>query len=81
MEWYEGVDIDVDSGLSHITKAIATLMVLRDGMLADNWVDDRPPVLPAMRAGYLAKLNADAKKIIEKYPESKAPHTNVSAST
>src|SRR3990167_4724582 len=31
--WYEGEDIDPDSDLSHVTKAIATLMVLRDGMI------------------------------------------------
>ena len=76
MEWYEGVDIDADSGLSHITKAIATLVVLRDGMIAGNWMDDRPPVVPTMKSGYIRLLNAEAKKIIEKYPEGKAPHTN-----
>jgi hypothetical protein len=41
--WQEGEDIDPDSGLSHITKAIASLTVLRDAMIQDNWVDDRPP--------------------------------------
>lgn len=41
--WILGQDIDPDSGLSHITKLIATLTVLRDSMLQGNWVDDRPP--------------------------------------
>jgi hypothetical protein len=41
--WWLGQDIDPDSGLNHITKAIATLTVLRDSMLQENWVDDRPP--------------------------------------
>ena len=41
-QWIEGEDKDPDTGLSHITKAIASLMVLRDGMLEDNFVDDRP---------------------------------------
>ena len=41
--WNYGQDIDPDSGLSHITKAIATLTVLRDSMIQGNWTDDRPP--------------------------------------
>ena len=41
--WWEGEDLDPDSGMSHITKAIASLMVLRDSMMQGNWTDDRPP--------------------------------------
>ena len=41
--WWEGEDIDPDSGLSHITKAIASLTVLRDAMIQDRFVDNRPP--------------------------------------
>jgi hypothetical protein len=40
-QWLEGEDKDPDTGLSHITKAISALMVLRDGMLEDNFTDDR----------------------------------------
>ncbi len=64
-DWYEGQDIDPASGLSHITKAIASLTVLRDSMIRENWVDDRPP---AVRDGWMEELNAKAKEIIEKYP-------------
>ncbi|KKN79110.1 hypothetical protein LCGC14_0342980 [marine sediment metagenome] len=46
MSWWEGEDIDPDSGLPHIIKAMATLAVLRDGQHMENWVDDRPPQLP-----------------------------------
>jgi len=42
-QWIEGEDIDPDSGLSHITKAICSLVVLRDAQMNDWWVDDRPP--------------------------------------
>lgn len=42
-QFTEGEDIDRDSGLSHVTKAIASLTVLRDAMMNDFWVDDRPP--------------------------------------
>ena len=71
-DWWEGVDIDPDSGLSHIDKAIASLTVLRDSMLHGNWVDDRP-----IRAaeGWLQEQNAKAGEIIDRYPEPKAPYT------
>jgi len=43
MAWFEGENAYLDSGLSHVTKAICSLIVLRDGMLSDNTTDDRPP--------------------------------------
>src|SRR3972149_8197470 len=36
--WWEGQDIDPDSGLPHIVKALACLTVLRDSQTAGNWV-------------------------------------------
>ena len=60
----EGEDIDPDSGLSHITKAIASLTVLRDGMIRGNTTDDRPPKTPD---GWLVKLNEVAGFLIERY--------------
>lgn len=71
MAWWEGEDNDPDSGLSHIVKAIACLVVLRDSMIQGNWIDDRPPVSPA---GWLAELNARAAEIIERYPDAKPAH-------
>lgn len=46
----EGEDIDKDSGLSHVTKAICSLVVLRDAMMNDFWQDDRPPKIKDMDA-------------------------------
>ena len=43
VQWWEGEDKDPDTGLSHITKAIASLTVLRDAMINDMMEDDRPP--------------------------------------
>lgn len=65
-QWWEGEDIDPDSGLSHITKAIAGLVVLRDAMLNNLWADDRPPrnINPA----WMQELNARAKDLLERYP-------------
>jgi hypothetical protein len=63
--WWEGQDIDPDSGLSHVTKARACLGVLRDSMVRGNWVDDRPP---RVEESWMADLNAKAKALLAKYP-------------
>jgi hypothetical protein len=65
--WWEGEDIDRDSGLSHIVKAIACLVVLRDSQMQENWVDDRPPPTPT---DWQVKLNEKAKEILKKYPNA-----------
>ncbi len=77
MAWWEGEDIDPDSGLSHIVKAIAGLAVLRDSMIFENWVDDRPPKMPD---GWVQKLNQKAAEIIEKYPNALEPYTAINTS-
>src|SRR6056297_2552251 len=38
--WTEGQDLDPDTGLSHITKAICSLVVLRDAEMNGFLVDD-----------------------------------------
>ncbi len=73
-QWWEGEDIDSDSGLSHVTKALTTLCVLRDGQLMGNVVDDRPIQLPDQLDS--ARLNAHAEDIIARHPECKVePYT------
>lgn len=67
ISWWEGEDIDPDSGLSHITKALASLTVLRDSMINNNWNDDRPP---KVESGWIEKLNEKAADLIEKYPDA-----------
>ena len=75
-DFEEGQDIDPDSGLSHVTKAIACLTVLRDSMMMGNWVDDRPPRVPNSET-WIKALNAKAKALIEKYPNPPAAYTEV----
>jgi len=70
--WWEGEDIDRDSQLSHVTKAISSLVVLRDAMMNDMWVDDRPP---KSKAGWVDDMNKKAVEIIEKYPDVVEPFT------
>lgn len=72
--WMEGQDIDPDSGLNHIDKAIASLVVLRDGMLEGNWEDDRPPSIENADA-FFAEANAKAIETIDRYPHPKAAFT------
>jgi len=72
MSWWEGEDIDPDSGLSHVSKALACLSVLRDSMILGNWKDDRPP---KHKSGWVTEYNKKAKEIINKYPEPIEPFT------
>jgi hypothetical protein len=74
MAWWEGENIDPPSGLSHITKAIATLVVLRDAMMQDQFRDDRPPKSPP---GWLEDLNLKSENLYNLYPTPVLPHTEV----
>jgi|JI10StandDraft_1071094.scaffolds.fasta_scaffold58205_4 hypothetical protein len=74
MSWWEGEDIDPDSGMSHVTKAICSLVVLRDAMIQGKFNDDRPP---RAVAGWLAPLNAKSEALFEKYPNPIFPYTEI----
>lgn len=72
--WWEGQDIDPDSGRSHIDKAIASLMVLRDSMYEGNWEDDRPP--RAANYDEIIEEAAAAWRLLqEKHPDPEEPWT------
>ena len=73
-DFWEGIDIDPDSGIHHITKGIASLTVLRDSMMHGNWIDDRPP---KSKEGWVQEMNNKAGEIIEKYPTAKEPFTEL----
>ncbi len=70
--WWEGEDIDPDSGLHHLSKAIASLFVIRDAIIQGCWYDDRPLKTPPEHWEYIKKATAG---LLEKYPESKPPFT------
>lgn len=47
MSQYEfGEDTDPESGVSHLSHAIAGLCILRDAIFRGSIIDDRPPALP-----------------------------------
>ena len=68
MAWWEGEDTDPDSGMSHITKAITSLVVLRDAMIQGKLSDDRPPC----SADFYPRLNALAAEVLDRHAD-KAP--------
>ncbi len=73
MGWWEGEDIDADSGLSHVTKAIASLVVLRDAMIQSMFTDDRPP----RSVPFYAALNAGAASIVDRYADRNPTHYTI----
>lgn len=74
--WFEGQDIDPGSRLSHIDKAIAGLMVLRDSMLQGNMTDDRPP---SIEGDIIEQANAEyvamGERMAAEHGPRKAPFT------
>ena len=73
MSWWEGEDLDPDSGMSHITKAIATLVVLRDAMIQGKFTDDRPP----RSAPFLPALNDTAAALLVKHADKHPRHYTI----
>jgi hypothetical protein len=71
--WWEGEDIDPDSGFNHIDKAIADLMVLRDSMLEGNWTDDRPP----STSEDFQALHAEAARIVDQHKGKDPRHWTI----
>lgn len=67
--WDYGQDVDPDSGLPHLVKAIASLTVLTDGVLLGNFTDDRPP---SHDPKLLETISGAMAAILAKYPTPKA---------
>lgn len=76
MRWWSGEDIDKDSKLNHVTKAICSLVVLRAGMINGNWTDDRPPKVDMAWVDQLEKLVGD---VLDRVPPEKRvdPYTAI----
>lgn len=67
ISWFEGEDIDPDSGVHHVTKAISSLVVLRDGMINGKVIDDRP-INSGNTSEHFQECNKKVKEVINKYP-------------
>jgi hypothetical protein len=73
ISWWEGEDLDPDSGLSHITKAMCSLAVLRDAQMQGMVTDDRPPRSAAFYAG----MNTAAAAMLDKHADKSPRHFTV----
>lgn len=71
--YWEGEDIDPDSGMSHITKALASLSVWRDAQMQDMCTDDRPPRSKPFYPG----LNCAAGVILDKHGDKSPKHYTI----
>lgn len=75
-DWWEGQDIDPESGLSHVTKAIASLVVLRDAMLQGMLTDDRPPRSRVFKADFSPMTG----EIIDRHRDKSPRHFTIADS-
>lgn len=73
MSWWEGEDIDPESGMSHITKAITSLVVLRDSQIQGTVTDDRAP----RSAEFYPALNKLAGEIIDRHADKSPRHYTI----
>lgn len=73
LAWWEGEDVDPDSNLSHVTKAITTLVVLRDAMMQNMLTDDRPP----RSEPFFETLNQKAGEIKDRYADRDPRHYTI----
>lgn len=62
--WWNGEEMDPDSGLPHLAKALACIAVLIDSKTCDKLTDDRPPRAPV--ADQLAYCRNIVKDISER---------------
>ncbi|MGE3582878.1 MAG: dATP/dGTP diphosphohydrolase domain-containing protein [Hyphomonadaceae bacterium] len=71
--WWEGEDIDPQSGISHLAHAMASLAILRDANGRRALIDDRPP---ETGPGWMARLNERAAEIVATHPQPVEPVTH-----
>lgn len=74
MAWWEGEDIDPDSGLHHVSKTLSCLAVLRDAQMNDLVDDDRPP---RPKAGWMGRAQEHMDRLLERNPNPPPPFTEV----
>ncbi len=74
-QWWEGEDIDPDSGVHHLIKIMGCCVVMRDSQLMGNDIDDRPIKYPDGLP--IKSFNDDAGQIIDKYHNCVEPFTQV----
>lgn len=70
--WFEGEELDTDSGVHHLGHALACLAIILDAKAAGRLNDDRQ-----LAGGYLAELEAltpEVKRIKERHKDKTPKH-------
>lgn len=78
-DWWEGEDIDPDSKLNHVIKAICSLTVLADAIITGNLIDDRPPRTVNVR-DIIKQHQPLVDSLFERYPNPKEAYTHLNSS-
>lgn len=74
-KWFEGEDIDEDSGLPHLGHALACIVIIIDALEANKLKDDR-----MVKGGYLSclkKFTKEIKRVKEKYKDKNPKHYTI----
>lgn len=74
-KWFEGEDIDTDSGLPHLAHALACIAILIDAKEAENLKDDR--MYPANYKKTIDNMSEHVKRLKEKYKERNPKHWTI----
>ncbi len=73
MAYWEGEDIDPESGIHHVGKTISNLIVFRDALMNDMVDDDRPP---RAKAGWMGRIQKLVDGVHERHPNPLPPYTH-----
>lgn len=71
-KWFEGEDVDPDSGLPHLAHALACLAILVDAQAAGKLNDDRQ--FPGGYSKLVEDMTPHVKRLKEKYQDRDVQH-------
>jgi hypothetical protein len=74
-KWFEGEELDEDSGLPHLSHALACIAIIVDAGAAGKLEDDR-----MVKGGYielLKKMTPDVARMKEKYKDKNPKHYTI----
>ena len=74
-KWFEGENIDEDSGLPHLAHAIACIAILIDAVEANKLKDDR--MYPGGFIQLLKKMTPEVKRLKEKHKVKNPKHWTI----
>jgi len=74
-KWFEGEEIDEDSGLPHLAHAIACIAILIDASESDKLKDDR--MYPGGFIKLLKKMTPEVKRLKEKHKDKNPKHWTI----